>query len=160
MKLPENDIPKSIFLDLSFEYFCFSSTYTKPIAIFCDKLFSIVFPDPVTDIVSDHRSENREKDRPYKMFLSPKPSDEDHHIHTRNRGSDNRQRLSTCRKKCNEIIPIPNQMDEITNPLDRTRNPIWFYKRNNNNRKGESSKEKGKEFCKEREEIFDHKKRE
>jgi hypothetical protein len=81
VKLSEDDIPKSIFLDLPFQYTSFCLPDSEPVTILHDKLFPEPFPDPVADIVPEHRSEYCRDDGQCQVFSSPESSYEDHHIH-------------------------------------------------------------------------------
>ena len=81
MELPEDDIPKSIFLDLPFEDTSFCLPDSEPVTVLYDKFFPEPFPDPVADIVPEHRSEYRRGDGQCEVFSSPESSYEDHYIH-------------------------------------------------------------------------------
>ena len=156
MKLPENDIPKTIFFYLFFEYFCLSNTNSEPVAIFCNKLFSIIFSDPVTNIVSKHSPENGEKNREKHMLFSPKSPHQNHDIHPRNGRSDDRKGFDTGREKCNKIVPISNHLNKFSYPLDCISNPVRFHKRDDDNHKCKNRKKYGKKFREECECFFNH----
>ena len=81
MELPKDDIPKSIFLDLSFEYLSFRLAHSHPVTIASDEIMSEPLPDPVADIVAEHRARDSTYDCQYEVISSPESSYEDHHIH-------------------------------------------------------------------------------
>ena len=81
MELPKDDIPKSIFLDLSFEYLSFRLAHSHPVTIASDEIMSEPFPDPVADIVAEHRAGYSTYDCQYEVISSPESSYEDHHVH-------------------------------------------------------------------------------
>ncbi len=81
MELPKDDIPESIFLYLSFEYVSFSLPDSEPVSVSCYEFLAPPLPDPVSDIVPEHRTEYGTDDRHDEMSPSPESSYEDHHIH-------------------------------------------------------------------------------
>ena len=74
MELPEDDIPKSIFLYLSMEYRCFSTTDSEPVTVLLYELRPIPLPDPVSEIVSYHSTEYCKEYCRDDMELPPKSS--------------------------------------------------------------------------------------
>ncbi len=63
MKFSEDNIPKSIFLDLLMEDRSFRLSDSEPVAVFFYKLGSIPFSYPVSEIISEHCSDDRTYDR-------------------------------------------------------------------------------------------------
>lgn len=86
------------------------------------------------------------------MHFSPKSSYKDHDIHSWYGSSDDGKRLNTCRKKCNEIVPISKSCDKSPNPLYTQFDPFWSYERYNNKDKRQYSKKDRKKF---RESFYD-----
>lgn len=130
MKLAEYDIPKSIFLYLSMEYRSLSTTYSEPVSVFFDELGTVPFPDPVAQIVPEHRTDTSTDDREDDVILPPESSDEYHDIHAWYSCPDDREWLDTCREKCYEIVPRSERLDERAYPLDTLLYPLrsdeWY----------------------------------
>ena len=93
------------------------------------------------------------------MFLPPKSSHQNHDIHPWNCCSDDRKWFDTSRKKCNEIIPISNHMNQLSYPLYRIGNPTRFHERDDNNHKCENRKKNCKKFREECKCFFNHKRK-
>ena len=91
MKLPEDDIPEAIILDLFFEDLLFSLSDSEPVTIFLDKLMTVPFTDPEAEIVPDHGADDGRDDRKGKMISCPESSDEDHDIHPRDSSPNDRK---------------------------------------------------------------------
>lgn len=159
MEFPEDNIPKSIFFDLFREDSFLSFPDSEPVTIFFDQLMSIPFPDPVTEIVPDHRSDDGCEDREEEMISSPESADQYHHIHPRDCCSDDRQWLDARREKCDEIIPVTELHDKIPDPYDRSLDPLRTDEWYDEDSKCQEGEDDGEEFCDEWERSFDHEKR-
>lgn len=62
MKLSKYDIPESILFDLFVEDACLGLAEPDPVTIFFDNFYSVPFPDPVSEVVPEHRSDDRRDD--------------------------------------------------------------------------------------------------
>lgn len=82
MKLPENNIPKSIFFYLSMKDVRFSLSESDPVSVFLDNLCTVPFSYPVAEIVPEHSPENRDNYSDKKVSLAPESSDQYHDIHS------------------------------------------------------------------------------
>ena len=91
MEFSEDDIPEAIFLDLFREDFLFSLPDSEPVTVFFDQFMSVPFPDPVAEIVPEHRTDDGSEDREEEVITSPESTDKYHHIHPRDCSSDDRQ---------------------------------------------------------------------
>lgn len=131
MKFSKNNIPKSVFFYLFWEYFLFCFSESDVVTIFLDDLMSIPFSDPISDIISDHGTKCSQENRSYDMSFSPKSTNKNHNIHPWKSCSDNREWFCTSRDKCNKIIPISKYSNEFTNPSNSWFYQLWFYERDN-----------------------------
>lgn len=154
MELPEDDIPKSIFLDLPFEDARLGLTNSEPVTVLYDKLFPEPFPDPVADIVPEHRSEYCRGDGQCEVLPSPKSSYEDHHIHPGDGCTDKRKWLDTCREKCDKIVPVSEYFHEISDPCDRDLDPLRTYEWYDDDSEGKNREKNRESFRESFEEVF------
>ncbi len=155
MKFPKQDIPESVFLELFVEDFFFCFPKSEPVTIFLDEFFSIVFSYPVAEIVPNHCSNDGERDSDEEMITRPESSYEDHNIHPWNRSSDDWQWLNTCRKKSNEIIPVPNRLDNSPNPYKGSFYPLFMHQWDDYNGKSQEGQEDSDKFCDDGENSLD-----
>lgn len=149
MKFAEDDIPESVFLELFVKNLLFSKSQTKIVTIFVNNLFAIPFPNPVSQIVSKHSSEDGKSNSSDEVSLAPKSADENHDIHTGYSCSNNRKWLNTGTGKCDEIVPIANYLNKFAKPLDSILDPFRMKERNSNNDKSQNEKSKCDDFCQE-----------
>ncbi len=158
VKFPEDDIPESIFLYLLVEdlIFCFSES--DPVAIFFDNLLPIPFPDPVSEVVPEHRSDDSTEYGPHDMGFPPESTDEDHHVHPWDRRPDDRKWFHTGGKKGNEIVPVPDVSDELSDPLNPDLDPLRSDEGNKNERERKQRKKYSNSFRKVGEGSSDHRK--
>lgn len=154
VKLSEDDIPESIFFDLSLEYTGLGLSYSEPVSIFCQKLFPEPFPDPVADVVSDHGSSYSRDDSRHQMISSPESSYEDHHIHPWDGCTDKGKWLDTCWEKCDQIVPVSEYFHEISDPGDRDLDPLRSYKWYDDESKSRECEKNRESFRESFEEVF------
>lgn len=155
MKLSENDVPKSIFFDLVFEYFRLRFSEPNPVPIFFDNFFSIPFSDPVSEIISDHSSEDSTHDRKYNMSFSPKSPYKYHHIHSWHGSSDDGKWFDTGWEKSDKVIPVANLSHEIPNPYNPFFYPLRMGKRDKYEDKCQKSERYRDNFREENKESFE-----
>ena len=146
MELSQYDIPKSIFFDLLVEDGSLGLAHTEPVSILLDELAPVPFPDPVSEIIPEHSTDDGSEDRQNDMSLPPESTDEDHDIHPRDCCPDDREGFDTCREKCDEIIPASQSLDQLTDPLDPHLDPLGSYERDDDERESEYSKNNREEF--------------
>lgn len=127
MKFSEYYIPEAISLDLSVKdmRLCFADS--KPVSIAFYELFSIPFSDPVAEIVPEHGTTYRHGDCEREVHFPPKSTYENHNIHTWHSCSDDGQTLYARREKCDEIIPVSENLHEFSDPYYSVLDPIRFY---------------------------------
>ncbi len=156
MELAERDIPESIFLELSGEDLLFCFSQPEPVSISFDKFSTIPLPDPVAEIVPEHRTDDGSEDREEKVIPCPESSHQYHHIHPWNSSTDNRKWLDTGWEKCDEIVPVTELHDEIPDPCDRSLDPLRMDEWYDEECECEESEYDSEEFCDEWEGSFDH----
>ena len=159
MKLPEDDIPEAIILDLFFEDLLFCLSDSEPVTIFLDELPTIPFADPEAEIVPDHGTDDGRDDREGKMISCPESSDEDHDIHPRNGSSNDRKWLDTGRCERDQVIPWSELLDEFPHPDDRRLDPFRMDERYDHYTKCEECECDRESLGDEWESFFEHEKR-
>ena len=129
MKLPEDDIPEAIILDLFFEDLLFCLSDSEPVTIFLDELPTVPFADPEAEIVPDHGTDDGRDDREGKMISCPESSHEDHDIHPWDSSPNDRKWLDASWCECDEIIPWSECLDEFAHPDNRLLYPFRMDER-------------------------------
>ena len=129
MEFSKNDIPKTIFLNLFFEDFLFCFSESDIVTISMDDLVSIPFSDPISEIVTDHSTDAGKEYRKDEMWFAPESSNQDHDIHPWYSCPDYWERFYTRWCECNQIIPVSESEDELSDPCDGWLDEIWIYQR-------------------------------
>ena len=155
MELAEDDIPKPVSLDLLAEDFLFCFAESDVVTISFYDLMTVPFAYPVADIVADHRTECCKENSPDDMRLAPESSYQYHHVHPRYRSPDDRHRLDTRTRECDEIVPVPECLDQDSDPLDPWFDPLWLRKSEHEQSERENSKKYGDDFCEEYSKSFE-----
>lgn len=143
MELAEDNIPESIFRYLFWEnpLLCFADA--EVVAIFFYDPMTVPFAYPVSECITEHRTDRCEYHSSDDMRFTPESAHEDHDIHARNCGSYDGERLDTRTRECDKIVPIPKSRDESSDPLDSWLDPFWLHKSEYEQSKRENSEKYG-----------------
>ncbi len=88
------------------------------------------------------------------MWFAPESADEDHDIHPRYCRPNDGEWLDTRTRERDEIVPVTESRDELSDPLDSWLDPLRFRKRENEQTQREDREKYGDRLGDEYEKSF------